>query len=65
MKLMKVQLYSYFKDNEIECCCPPKNKCSKDKGCELLDFTLDPYADIKECMKHSSYKRNKGAIKQK
>lgn len=65
MKLINITLLTFWKDKELECCCPPKNRCSKDKGCELLEFTINPYTGVKECMKHSSYKRSKGAIKQK
>jgi hypothetical protein len=63
---VKVTLLTYWRNKELECCCPVKNRCKKDKGCEELDFTLDPYEGIKECMKARSYKRNSnGAIEQK
>lgn len=65
MKLRSITLLTFWKDNELECCCPIHNKCSKDRGCEELEFTINPYTGIKECMKHDSYKRSNGAIKQK
>jgi hypothetical protein len=62
---MKVKLFTKWKDGEIVCTCPLINKCNKDHGCEELDFILDPYAGIKECMKHSSYERVNGKVHQK
>lgn len=63
---MKFLLLTKWIDKELVCCCPVKNKCMKDHNCEELEFTLDPYADIQECMKERSYKRNsRGAIVQK
>ena len=44
---------------------PIKNKCSKDHNCEELEFTLYEYGDIEECMRERSYKRVKGAIRQR
>lgn len=63
---MKVNLLTNWKDNILECCCLIKNKCNKDCTCEELEFTLDPFANSKDCMKHDSYKRNnRGAIQQR
>lgn len=61
---MKVTLLTKWMDEEIVCCCPVRNKCNKDHGCEELDFILNPYADIDKCMGHSAYKRKNGSIKQ-
>lgn len=57
---MKFKLLTQWKGKELVCCCPVKNKCMKNHGCEELEFTLDPYEDIKQCMKHDSYKKCKG-----
>jgi len=64
MKL-KIKLYTQWKNGEVVCTCPITNKCKKEHGCELLDFTLDSYADMRECMKHDSYARVKGAMSQR
>ena len=63
---MKFKLLTKWKDKELICCCPSSNKCSKDHGCEELDFILNPYDGIEECMREHSYERSKGgAIHQK
>jgi hypothetical protein len=62
---MKVKLMTKWRNNELECCCPVKNQCLKNHNCEELEFILDQYEGINDCMKSRSYKRNKnGAIKQ-
>jgi len=62
---MKIKLYTQWKDGEIVCTCPECNKCNKNHGCELLDFTLDPYADMRECMGHDSYIKVKSRMQQR
>lgn len=62
---MKIKLYTLWKDGEVVCTCPTPNKCNKERGCELLDFTLDSYADMNECMKHDSYVRVKSRLQQR
>ena len=64
--MRKVKLYTFWHEEKLECCCPPENKCLKDKGCELMTFSYNEYEDIKECMKARQYKRGRnGAIVQK
>lgn len=60
---MNIKLYTQWKDNQIVCTCPTC-KC-KNHNCELLDFTLNPYADIKSCMRSDSYKRVRGNLQQR
>ena len=63
---MKIRLMTYWKDKELECCCPIKNKCArKNLMCEELEFNLDPFADAEKCMGHESYARVKGSIHQR
>jgi len=61
---MKVKLLTKWLDKELVCCCPIINKCNKNHGCEELDFILNPYDDIEECMGHSAYRKTKGITKQ-
>lgn len=57
---------TYWRDKEVVCCCPIKNQCNKNHNCEKLEFTLDPYEGVENCMKERSYKRVKGgALRQK
>lgn len=60
-----ISLYTHWRLGKLECCCPPENRCLKDKGCELIKFSYNEYEDVRECMKHDSYKRVKGALRQK
>ncbi len=61
-----IKLYTYWRNEKIECCCPPQNKCLKDRECELMTFTYNEFEGVKSCMKSRSYKRNcRGAIEQK
>jgi len=62
---VKLKLLTYWKDENLECCCPSHNRCNKNHGCEELEFTLDPYADSKECMKHDSHIRINGRVQQR
>ena len=62
---MKVTLLTMWKDKQLVCCCPLINKCNKNHGCEELDFTLDPYASVNECMKHDSHIRVNGRVQQR
>lgn len=61
---MKIKLLTKWHEKEMVCCCPPKNRCSKDHRCEELEFILDPFADIEECMGHDAYRRGKHGIRQ-
>lgn len=62
---MIIPLLTYWNEKELVCCCPKANRCRKERGCEELDFTLNPYSGLNECMKHNSYTRHKGAIQQR
>jgi len=63
---MKIKLLTYWKDNELECCCPVKNKCSrKNLSCEELDFVIDNSFNVNECMCHTSYNRVKSRMQQR
>lgn len=63
---MKIKLLTKWLNNELVCCCPIINQCSKKHDCEELEFILNPYDDVQDCMTHSAYKREKGgAISQK
>ncbi|MBU3098371.1 MULTISPECIES: hypothetical protein [Clostridium] len=62
---MKVKLLTYWKDENLECCCPLKNKCNKNHGCEELDFITDDSFNVNECMKHTSYNRVKSRMQQR
>ena len=63
--MRKIKLYTYWRLERLERCCPPQNRCLKDKECELMTFTYDEYEDVKGCMSARRYKRNKrGAIEQ-
>lgn len=64
--MKKIKLYTYWRENKLECCCPEQNRCRKERGCELEEFLYDEYSGVKDCMKSRSYKRGKnGAIVQK
>ncbi|MGE5627815.1 MAG: hypothetical protein ACM3X7_06825 [Solirubrobacterales bacterium] len=60
----KHKLMTKWREKELVCCCPIKNQCSKNHGCEELEFNLDPYADVSECMQGRAYKRVNGAMRQ-
>lgn len=56
---------THWRDKELVCCCPVNNQCLKNHNCEELEFTLDTYGGIAQCMKGRSYIRTKGgAIKE-
>jgi len=50
---------------ELVCVCTQKGKCLKNHGCEELDFILDDSFNMHDCMKHTSYTRHRGAMKQR
>jgi hypothetical protein len=62
---MKYKLLTEWKEKELICCCLVNNKCCKHNVCEELEFTLDPYEGVVECMKQRSYRRVRGALKQR
>jgi len=62
--MVRYKLLTKWIEKELVCCCPICSRCLKDHGCEELDFTMSPFDDTKECMRHDSYKRTHGAIRQ-
>lgn len=61
---MKFKFFTKWQTNEICCICLSTKKCDQKKNCEELDFTLNPYDGIKDCMKEDYHKRNHGALRQ-
>lgn len=63
------KLMAYVKwrnKNEYSCMCSFFHPlCDKYKDCEELELTFKPYEGIEECMRQRSYKREKGALKQR
>lgn len=44
---------------ELKCACLYGNAaCDRDKTCEVLELTLNPFDGAKECMKGRSYKKS-------
>ena len=54
-----------WKDGELVCACTQDGKCNKNHGYEELEFILNSYTDINECMKHDSYMRVKSRMQQR
>lgn len=61
---MKCTFMTKWYNDEIVCICTLNKKCKDAVKCEELDFKLDPYASLEECMSTRSYKRRNGAIRQ-
>ena len=65
MKL-KFMFYTKWENNKLACSCYIKNpQCDRYKECEELEFNLDIYGGIHECMNHRKYKKERGVIKQR
>jgi hypothetical protein len=55
-----------WKGKNLICACLFGNPaCDRYKKCEVLELKLNTYGDIDKCMNHRSYKRIKGALRQK
>jgi hypothetical protein len=56
---MIIQLNTHWRNGKLVCVCTKDGKCRKDHGCELLEFTLEPYnkKDILECFKNDERKK--------
>ena len=61
----KYKLNTRWNKEGLRCVCLFGNPCcDRFKTCDVLEFTHNPFSDIKECMKGNSYKRCNGAIRQ-
>lgn len=64
--MSKYKFNTRWNNKELRCACLYGNPaCDRYKTCEVLELTLNPYNDVKECMKERSYKRIGGALRQK
>jgi len=62
---MKHTFRTKWEDNSIACICTLSKKCSHAKECEELEFKLNKYDGIKECMSQRKYRKENGVYKQK
>lgn len=62
---MRCTFRTKWENNKIACVCTLGKKCVHVATCEELEFKLNIYDGIKDCMKERSYKKVHGAIKQK
>lgn len=63
--MSKYKFNTRWDKKELKCACLYGNAaCDRYRKCEVLELTLDPYKDVKECMQERRYKRVGGAIKQ-
>lgn len=54
-----------FKNEQLVCACLFGNpRCGTFKACEAQELNYNPFEDARECMDHSAYTREHGAIKQ-
>lgn len=66
LKKRQYVFLSNWQGQDLKCACLlHKPLCDKHKECEEIELSLLPYEDIKECMKERSYKRVKGALRQR
>jgi len=56
-----------WQGGNLKCACSPSSPCPNyRKGdCEIEELLYDPNQNINSCIKHSSYKRVKGALRQR
>lgn len=68
MEKRKLPMYMLWEGNRLKCACsffsPLCSKYQKGK-CQEEVVIYDPCQGVDECMKHSSYKRVNGALRQK
>lgn len=66
MKYRKLNMLTRWTGSKLECACSPDSPCEKyQKGkCEIEQLLYDPKQNIRDCIKHSSYKRVNGAFRQ-
>lgn len=67
MNLKKLNMLTKWEDEKLKCACSPSTPCSKyRKGiCQIEQLLYDPTQSINSCIKHRSYKRINGALKQR
>lgn len=65
--LKKLNMFTRLKESKLLCACSPGSPCPKYKRyqCQIEELLYDPMQDFRSCIKHSSYKRVNGAIKQR
>jgi hypothetical protein len=63
----KLNLNIKFHGDKVICAKSPVEckKCIYSRSCENMTLFYDPFEGINECMKSRSYKREKGAIRQR
>lgn len=62
---MRYTFRTKWESNQVVCICTLGKRCIHANDCEELEFKLNKYDGIKECMDQRKYKREKGAMKQK
>ena len=68
MKKRNLPMYMKWEGNKLKCACSffsPLCNGYKCGNCEEEIVIYDPFQGINECMKHSSFKRVNGALRQK
>ena len=64
--MSKYKFNTRWDKDTLKCACLFGNACcDRFKKCEVLELTLNPYDNLKECMEERSYKRVKGVLRQK
>lgn len=66
MKRKKIKLNVKFAKDKVVCAKSPIEckLCRNISTCELMELYYYPYDGADDCMKHRSYKRERGAIRQ-
>lgn len=57
---MRCTFRTRWENEKVACVCTLNHKCIHAIDCEELDFKLDKYDGIAECMKQRSYNRGRG-----
>lgn len=66
MSRKKLKLNVKFNKDKVVCAKSPTEckACINISTCELMELYYYPFDGAKYCMKHSSYKRERGALRQ-
>lgn len=66
MKRKKLKLNVKFNKDKVVCAKSPTECkiCGHSSTCELMELYYYPYDGAKDCMKHRSYKRKRGSMRQ-